>query len=307
MYGGQRPAGSTGGGQQLGLAAEISGSRAPLRTVQDADPRYGAGAADRASYGLASDLDEDPLPLGSRQQQQQQPSRGGGYGLEAEELPLGGRGNAGLPPPPRMGGFGLGAEPAAALLPPPRVGGYGLGADVSQAAAGGGYGIGAELSGGGGGYRAPPASGGSEFQGFGLAQETGTQLAGRQTASRVAPQQLDRQADVMTRRGAPPMVRTEDRADNGGGGALPTMGEGRRSGHLLVVCTKKVGIATTEPHGGALSPKPYCLCRVTRRRQRASSPRSVVTSSASSSCSAASLSSSGASWCSSSSSAGTSG
>lgn len=70
------------------------------------------------------------------------------------------------------------------------MGGFGLEADVKAADQGDG-----NNSRGG----APP------FQGFGLAQDV---LAGKQTAARVTPGQLDRQADVMTRRGGglPAMV-----------------------------------------------------------------------------------------------------
>ncbi len=65
----------------------------------------------------------------------------------------------------------------------------------------GSFGIGQELAAEGmaPGPRAP--------QTYGLAAEAGAQLAGQQTASRVAQQQLDHQADVMTRKGGPPMVR----------------------------------------------------------------------------------------------------
>ena len=127
-------------------------------------------------HGLAADIkrseDADPPTLRPRV---------GGYGLEAE---VGGAGPTGVNP--RAGGTSS-------------MGGFGLQADVDAAGRGGGGGS----SRGG----APPAT---DFQGFGPAVPPGS-LAAQQTTGRLAPHEVDRQADVMTRRGGgghqPSMVR----------------------------------------------------------------------------------------------------
>lgn len=97
--------------------------------------------------------------------------------------------------------YGILSEADTPMLPGPRQ-------PPSQTRKGsaGGYGIAAEEF-----SRKPPSApqGGSDFPGFGLAEEAkqaGQKLAGQQTASRIATSQLDRQADVMTRKGAAPMV-----------------------------------------------------------------------------------------------------
>ena len=128
-------------------------------------------------HGLAADIkrseDTDPPTLRPRV---------GGYGLEAE---VGGAGPAGANPLHRAGGASS-------------MGGFGLQADVDAGGRGGG---GSSSRGG-----APPSS---DFQGFGPAVPPGS-LADQQTTARLAPHQVDRQADVMTRRGVghqPTMVR----------------------------------------------------------------------------------------------------
>ena len=142
-----------------------------------------------------------------------------GHGLAAEIDMADRRTGTALPRPgtivvPQSYGLTSDLDKGPPMPPGPRhgsAGGYGIGAEITadskQRDKKGDYGIEADYA----GSKPGPAPQGSDFPGFGLAEEAkraGQMLAGQQTASRVATSQLDHQADVMTRRGAAaPMVR----------------------------------------------------------------------------------------------------
>eukprot|EP00955_Chlamydomonas_euryale_P068186 360045-Chlamydomonas_euryale.AAC.10 len=150
------------------------------------------------------------------------PTRPPGLDADGSVLPL--RGGAPLPVP-RPGTFGLDAElsvpPSKAPLPPPpppRAGGFGLDAELTGpgAAKPSGYDVGAEVSAADLRARGSDAHvpGMRPVPAGGLDQNTlrplplppaaqppaQAQLASGQSAPRVSPWQLDRAADVMTRR-----------------------------------------------------------------------------------------------------------